>query len=182
MWTLIGDQLQGRHVAAHTGVYGNEIADLLAKAVCQGAEHPRTPSLSLSLWMHGEPPLIEWAWTMVDTTNRSDDLPHFQDGHLQWTPWTPATSAVDWLPRVHTTEVNDSTVLAFDWKFASYNVGSIKEPARVAYLRQQLQHCGYHITGLQESRCSYSEVIDTCKCGNWGVRIVDCYNGALSEY
>ena len=161
LWTVIGDNLRGHHVPAHTGVYGNEIVDLLAKAICQGTEPPRIPGVSLSTWMHGDPPLIEWAWAMVDPMHRLEAVPYYKDGFLQWTNWKPAEKYFDWLPRITEPAFSTEATHSFNWKFIGYNVGSIKETARVPFLRQQLRFFNIHVAGLQETRSSYSEVVDT---------------------
>ena len=65
LWTLMErDTLHLQYIPAHAGHFGNEIADLLAKAICALEEPHRLPEVNIAKWMHGTPPLIEWAWTM----------------------------------------------------------------------------------------------------------------------
>ena len=111
--------------------------------------------------MHGEPPLIEWAWTMVDFIHRAPEVPHFKDGYLTWNSWMPATTYFDRLPGVYNIETTPGTSTTFHWRLLSYNVGSFKDKARVPYLRQQLDHYGVLLSGLQETRKNYGEIFDS---------------------
>ena len=85
----------------------------------------------------------------------------FKDGFLAWNSWTPADTYFDWLPSVHNIETIPNTSTTFHWKMLSYNVGSLKDKARVPYLRQQLDHYGIILSGLQETRTNYDETFDS---------------------
>ena len=138
--TLIGDNLQARHIKAHSGRAGNELADLLAKHVREHPHHARVPQINLSRWMHGEPPLIEWAWAYIETekfhfsptstyAGRTGSLLNHNDNGYR-------TST----PRTRRSRPLQSTCI---------------------YLRGQLHQHGVHLAGLQETRTSMDNIPDS---------------------
>ena len=118
------------------------------------------PAINLARWMHGEPPLIEWAWTMSDFDHRFGAVPTFYQEHLHWRHWGPPSTSLPWLPRIsHHNLQEKATELHI--KYATYNVSSLKEPAAAAFLRSQLQYHHIQIAGLQETRAKYDDVPDS---------------------
>lgn len=90
LWTMVRDEaLHAQHIKAHAGHAGNELADLVAKKVRDDPKVTRVPDINLARWMHGEPPLIEWAWVMTDFDHRHGDVPDFYQQHIHWRHWTP---------------------------------------------------------------------------------------------
>ena len=162
LWTLIGDtQMKASHIKAHAGHAGNELADLLAKTVRDQPQHARIPDTQLGLWMHGEPPLIEWAWAMIDPTHRGDEVPNFYQEQLHWTHWKPPQNDLDWLPNMPTIPDKTTPTLDFSLNLATYNVSTLKEPAAAAFLRSQLQYFHLHVVGLQETRTHENDIPDS---------------------
>ena len=158
---MTDDYLQIQYIQAHAGHPGNEIADLLAKAVCGMHEPGRLPNVSVAKWMHGNPPLIEWSWTMVDNLHRDGQVPRYEHGHYRWTMWKPPDPDLQWLPSIPLPKQCSDVALQLHLTFVTYNVGSLKEAAKSAYLRQQMQFFNIAIAGLQETRVSYDDVPDS---------------------
>ena len=154
------ESLFAHHVPAHAGHAGNELADLLAKHVREQPWNQRCPAINLARWMHGEPPLIEWAWTMSDFDHRFGMVPTFYQQHLHWRHWTPPSTSLQWLPQVPQHHMQEKAS-ELHLKFATYNVSSIKETAAATFLRSQLQYYNIHVAGLQETRAKYDDVPDS---------------------
>ena len=162
LWTLVGDQqMKASHIKAHAGHAGNELADLLAKTVRDKPHLSRIPDVQLGLWMHGEPPLIEWAWAMIDPIHRGDAVPDFYQDQLHWTHWKPPQSDLEWLPNNPTPPLQTPSSLEFSLNLATYNVSTLKEPSAAAFLRSQLQYFQMHIVGLQETRAGENDIPDS---------------------
>ena len=63
LWSIRqGDSLYTSHIKGHSGHYGNELADTIAKAVRTGRLQGRKPDVNLAHWFHGTNPHILWAW------------------------------------------------------------------------------------------------------------------------
>ena len=63
LWSIRqGKDIDITHVKGHTGQYGNELADTLAKAVRTGQLTPKKPDVNVAHWFHGTYPSILWAW------------------------------------------------------------------------------------------------------------------------
>ena len=162
LWTLMErDTLNLQYIPAHAGHFGNEIADLLAKAICALEEPHRLPEVNIAKWMHGTPPLIEWAWTMVDPLHRAGQVPTFTREALHWEHWQPPSEHLDWLPSIPQRTDTPQQTTHLQFTMASYNVGSLKEPAKAAYLRQQMQFYNIAVASLQETRASFDDVPDS---------------------
>ena len=162
LWTLMTDEYVAiKHVQAHSGYAGNEIVDLIAKKICAKQEDSRTPAISLAKWMHGHPPLIEWAWTMVDNLYRDGEVPRYEDRHFKWTMWRRPDMQLQWLPNIPAANCVTKDTSQLCCTIASYNVGSLKEAAKSAYLRQQLQFYKIAIAALQETRVAYEDAPDS---------------------
>ena len=162
LWTLMTDEyVDIKHVQAHAGYAGNEIVDLIAKKICARQEDARTPSISLAKWMHGHPPLIEWAWTMVDNLYRDGEVPRYEDRHFKWTMWRRPDMQLQWLPNIPPANCVTKDTSQLCCTIAGYNVGSLKEAAKSAYLRQQLQFYKIAIAALQETRVAYEDAPDS---------------------
>ena len=162
LWTLMTDEyVDIKHVQAHAGYAGNEIVDLIAKKICARQEEARIPSISLAKWMHGHPPLIEWAWSMVDNLYRDGEVPRYEDRHFKWTMWRRPDTQLQWLPNIPTVSCVTKDTSQLCCTIASYNVGSLKEAAKSAYLRQQLQFYKIAIAALQETRVAYEDAPDS---------------------
>ena len=161
LWTLIGDnQLHASHIKAHAGHAANELADLLAKHVRIHPEDSRIPDINLAYWMHGEPPLIEWAWAMVDTDHRDGSVPRFHDQQFTWTHWQKASNDEPWLPQAEQPQTSpDETKLHM--KIATYNVATLKQTSAAAILRAQLHEKQIQVAGLQETRATYDDIPDS---------------------
>ena len=161
--TMLGHcNLTLTHVKGYTGDPGNELVDCLANGVRDGTIPPRFPTLNLAKWFHGTVPAITWAWCEFDGDYRPDTTMHYQDGAFRWYPPNPPSPDLEWLPYLSkVTSTSDGSHIQLELCIGSYNVGSIKEAGRAAYLRDQAQHRGYHILGLQETRSTIDDPGDS---------------------
>ena len=149
--TRQGQDLDIRHVPGHTGNYGNELVDILAKSIRKHDIEPRVPTLNMSHWFHGTYPNILWAWLPFDTDRRCEDTLQYSMDKLCWTSLDAPNYGLDWLADSQP-DVDDTLYVSLQLRLGSYNAGSIKEAGRTALLREQAQYYGFHALGLQETR------------------------------
>ena len=161
LWTLIGDkQLHATHIKAHAGHAANELADLLAKHVRIHPEDSRTPEINLAHWMHGEPPLIEWAWAMIDPDHREGAVSSFQGQHFIWTHWQKANNDEPWLQQAEKPQTT-SQETKLHMTILTYNVATLKQTSAAAMLRAQLHDKKIQVAGLQETRATHDDIPDS---------------------
>ena len=149
-------ELRCRHVKSHSGILGNELVDAVANAIRNGDLQPRPPPRHYATWMHGDPPQILRAHSLLDHYFRRDLPPIHGDAWIYEAPTVPSTSPC-WLqtgepvPHEH----------MFCMKIASYNTNTLRHVGAVATLRQQCQQHGLHVIGLQETRTPDATTFDT---------------------
>ena len=130
------DHLQCAHVKAHSGHPGNEMADSIAVTIRRHPDRARPPPISVAKWYQGEPPTIEWLWATFDPAVRPHQVPDYEDGYLRWTD-VDKEKYVPWLQIENADNSKGPTEMHLTFTMASFNVSTLKQPARAAYLRRQ---------------------------------------------
>lgn len=162
----------GRHVKAHDGILGNEIANFLAqfartKQVCAGAS-----KVALGNYVVGDRMPLEWLWTRhIPISDNVMAYPAFQDGLLSAESLIPTNTVEEALPKLLTSNAAvDSCILHSDFGLATYNVGTVNMTDEVPYdgalrsheyLRQQAHSHGIDCLFLQETRARTSNMISS---------------------
>ena len=85
-------ELRCRHVKSHSGILGNELVDAVANAIRNGDLQPRPPPRHYATWMHGDPPQILRAHSLLDHYFRRDLPPIHGDAWIYEAPTVPSTS------------------------------------------------------------------------------------------
>ena len=161
VWHLrhnLGKDTLTNHIKGHSGQFGNELADTIAKSVRTGRMSPWKPCVNLAHWYHGSHPNILWAWLPFDIDHRPTSLPTYIDNAFCGTGLTPPSDDLEWL-RIPHIAMNEANECWFQLRIASYNVSSIREAGRAAALREQAEFQGINVLGLQETR---TELTDPC--------------------
>ena len=156
-----GRDLCIHHIRGHQGNYGNEFVDVLANAIRKGSLEPRVPNINLSHWFHGTTPNIVFAWLPFDTDRRAEETLQYQRGKLCWTPLNLPKPELQWLQTSKVKSEDKDHHYTLRLRIGSYNVGSIKESGRTALLREQAEHYGFHAIGLQETRSSIDDPVQS---------------------
>ena len=158
VWHNLGKDTLTNHIKGHSGQFGNELADTIAKSVRTGRMSPWKPCVNLAHWYHGSHPNILWAWLPFDSDHRPTSLPTYIDNAFCGTGLTPPSDDLEWL-RIPHIAMNEANECWFQLRIASYNVSSIREAGRAAALREQAEFQGINVLGLQETR---TELTDPC--------------------
>ena len=156
-----GRDLCIHHIRGHQGNYGNELVDVLANAIRKGSLESRVPNINISHWFHGTTPNIVFAWLPFDTDRRAEETLQFQRGKLCWTPLNLPKPELQWLKTSKVKRDDQHQHYTLRLRIGSYNVGSIKEKGRTALLREQAEHFGFHALGLQETRTSIDDPVQS---------------------
>ena len=152
-----GNGITFQHVHSHTGNYGNELADSLAKAAS-------TEGLSLAANFAGLNVLrnngsLSWAWWNVSGHSQSGQLPGLSDagvslpdGHQPLSRFH-GCATVPGVP-LPVCDSRHSFELDATWTgtFATYNANSLKKEADRQCLDRRLHKQGVHVAGVQEAR------------------------------
>ena len=154
-WT--DDRQEWQHIKAHNGHPGNEMADSLAVAIRKDETKAGAPP---AVWYHGDTPAIEWAWATMDHYVRPGQVPDFYGGSLHWDDVRQA-EYIPWLHLPTQVEPHRDNQTQVDFMMVSYNVSTLKQPARAANLRQQFHHYGIMLAGLQETRTKEDDIPDS---------------------
>ena len=161
LWSIRqGDSLYTSHIKGHSGHYGNELADTIAKAVRTGRLQGRKPDVNLAHWFHGTNPHILWAWMPFDIDHKATSMPVFANKVISGQGLSAPDPSLSWLPTVYRAPQDDH----IGWlcmKVGTYNVSSIKEMGRAALLREQAEYHGFHVIGLQETRTVLDDPCDS---------------------
>ena len=160
LWTFLKSDLTLEHVKGHAGHFGNELSDVIAGAIRTGILEPRVPKVNLARWYHGTNPAICWAWTQIDAEARQGQVMACQEGWLQWQQVDEPDIALGWTTwRQQTTDTLQTYELALS--VTTYNVGTLKDNSRAAFLREQAEWMGLNVLGLQETRNAYDNPGDS---------------------
>lgn len=155
-----GDHLQCTHVKAHSGHPGNEMADSIAVTIRRRPDRARPPPISVAKWYQGEPPTIEWLWATFDPHVRPHQVPDYEDGYLRWTD-VDKEKYIPWLQIESADNSQGPTEMHLTFTMASFNVSTLKQPARAAYLRRQFTDRRIVFAGLQETRAGENDIPDS---------------------
>ena len=150
------DHLHCRHVKSHTGILGNELADLVANALRAGELEARRPPRHYATWMQGDPPRITRAFMLLDDSLRND-VPKLHGPILHYGPPELPTSGTKWLEGTRYLDLSEATRI----KVVSYNANTLRHPGAVAMLREQCAAQKVNIIGIQETRTQEACTYDT---------------------
>ena len=154
------------HVKAHSSQPANDIVDALAKWLVitdTSTKHRVLPDWR-PLFTHSDPTLT-WAWWIAKALLQDTTLPPLVNGHHAWTLQDPRHGGTK-IQQIEQTTPFSPHETTFDLKCATFNVLSLNAyeqnnatgdnvvAGSAALLRQQFQHGGYHLVGLQETRAS----------------------------
>ena len=160
LWTFLKSDLTLEHVKGHSGHFGNELSDVIAGAIRAGILEPRVPKVNLARWYHGKDPAICWAWAQIDAEARQGQVMSCKEGWLQWQPIDEPDPNLGWTTwRQRNTDSLQTYELALS--VATYNVGTLKDNSRAAFLREQAEWLGLNVLGLQETRNAYDNPGDS---------------------
>ena len=180
---------EGHHVKAHTGVFGNEIANLLAQHARLKFDSFGVLDVDLSPYTVGDRMPIEslWIFGVMDDFGGSH-WPSRQGNQVTCPNSTTTPTISSSLP----TTIWDDTqwqqkLRSCEVGFATYNVGTLAERhdrherlGAHEYLREQCISHGITVLFLQETRARHSAVVESgshvrlvsqCHDGNGGTEI-----------
>ena len=163
------------HIAGHSGLARNELADALANFGADGHMGLAPFQLDLGLWFHGQTDGFAWAPLAFLCKEAPSCLPEFKDGLIEWTTGIPSFSqdpleAVrPFMPaRVFSPEATLQVDSRLRLRFVSYNALSLVEAGsqalrarapglygavgRVGLLTECLHRHGVLFAGIQEAR------------------------------
>ena len=160
-----------KHVKAHSGTLGNEIADALAKVAFQEqVSCGAFDSVNYMPYIIGPNPMVQWLWLTFRDLNPMQGLPCGVD-KIETLPSTPTVIALDKaFPKATVEKFAPSiagTAKTFQLCIVSYNVCTLQQkqgsslPSFIVYLREQLQSHEAHVTCLQETRAKQSVVFES---------------------
>ena len=90
----------GRHVKAHDGILGNEVANFLAQYARTKQVNAGTSQVVLGPYAVGDRMPLEWLWTKhIPISDNVTAYPDFQDGMLSAAPLAPTKTVEEALPR-----------------------------------------------------------------------------------
>ena len=155
------------HVRGHTGVFGNELADAIAKfafstqSSCGGFQH-----IEYLPYLVGPRCSIQWLWFIASGISAPPDLPIAEDGTFSCVQPQKIDAPTDKFPTISVPEVQGE-VIHFQLGILTYNVGTLGNGTKAThmwqpvYLRDQLQAHQAHIVCLQETRARESTLIES---------------------
>ena len=152
-----------RHVRAHKGVHGNELADVLAKCGRFMDKPVGFPIIDFGEAISQQPLSIEWLWLALKATE-STILPDCYGNSLKFSTNCTKASWSRSFPEELISQRTEGVLLkkSFEIGLLTYNVQSIQADAKPfrlgvhALLREQLQSHAIHLAFLQETRSKQS--------------------------
>ena len=159
-WTCLREKLSLSHIKGHSGHFGNELADAVAGNLRTGNLMERIPAICLSKWYHGSSPAILWAWAQLDADARPGQVMTCDKGELYWQHTDLPSEQLRW-DSWRSRDTEESQHQQLHLLIASYNVGSLNDTNRCAFLREQAEWAGVHVLGLQETRARYESPGDS---------------------
>lgn len=114
--------LDTQHVKAHTGVIGNEVADLIARKIRLGELRPRGPPIQHPAWYHGTPPKILNAWVLWEGQSRPPHFPPMSGQRLIPTEPDIPAAMPKWIELPHSAEAAGNVHL----RCATFNVHTLR--------------------------------------------------------
>ena len=189
----IGCEHRYEHCKAHSLQPCNELTDALARFSCENDPTPQEvePSIHWGSLFHATDNRLSWAWWNMSYFV-GDEYPTKCGDTLSISHPTNGVADLK-LGTIHKPRETSGQSIFFDLRVGSYNTmtlhskqddGSINiESTRAAMLRKQLSIHGYHIIGLQETRCNLQTVFssddytrftsgaDEERPGHWGCEL-----------
>eukprot|EP00434_Breviolum_minutum_P046449 symbB.v1.2.042020.t1/scaffold9048.1/size4334/1 len=160
----------GHHVKAHVGIFGNEVANLLAQRARIVPESFGSVDVDLSQTTQGDRMLLEHVW--LDCVRHQDDVeawPIVSEDTLRCDKPSTAPTVESSLPRSLWDADRSTTKLrTLEIGFATYNVGTLMEASdrterlqAQEYLRSQATAHGLDVLFLQETRAKKDAVVES---------------------
>ena len=165
-WTEPFGSLNWEHVKVHSGIFGNELADGLARYATDTQQEFNLAARPDYLpYVTGPKLSIEHFWLYFTGMNSSRELPAFEEGKLRVVRISPLPGGRVPVPE-QMLQMQSSDLESRDRKvnlfLCSYNVGTLapREPGvKIQYLREQLDAHGVTLAFLQETRTRTSQMV-----------------------
>ena len=154
------DRYQVRHVRAHQGHMGNELADFIAGGIRQGLLAPRIIPRHYAEWFHGTPPRILQAGLVMDFVIMPSVMPDLNGTEISFPAGQQPISPPPWLPQLPTMD-KENAVLSQSLLMATFNVHTLRTKGGIAYMRAQLKQKRIFLIGLQETRTPQEACFDS---------------------
>ena len=176
----------GRHVKAHTGVLGNEVANFLAQYGRTSQQVCGISQIDLGTFLTGDRMPLEWLWMqLVPQSPLDESYPAISPGTLTAKGLTIDPEVDKVFPaQLKEKAQSDSKLTYANFFVATYNVGSLQRSrcqddhtglCPQEYLRRQAQSHGISCLMLQETRARTSGMI----LSDTHIRLVAaCQNGS----
>ena len=160
----------GRHVKAHTGVLGNEVANFLANYGRTSQQVCGISQIDLGTFLTGDRMPLEWLWMqLVPQSHLDESYPAISPGTLTAKGLTTDPDVDKVFPaQLKEKAQSDSKLTYANFFVATYNVGSLQRTrgqddhtgmCPQEYLRRQAQSHGISCLMLQETRARTSGMI-----------------------
>ena len=164
-----GACIRYEHTKAHSNQPSNDLMDALAK-YCGSDDVTGQDLTRFGVdWkplFQAQSNLLEWGWWIIASFSGQQGLPCFQGDAARWTFSIDASDGEGITP-IENQDCSNTEETSFHLKIATFNVLSLMKqhedgepvgPVRASLLRSQLEHAGYHVIGLQETRGSRQAV------------------------
>lgn len=161
--TYLPGRVRWEHVKAHSGVLGNEIADVCAKhAILHEIEDVSV--IDYTSLVSGRRKAIEMLWWFFSGFDETGSLPECHGGWLQIKPMEDTTGPQ--LPPRFVKEQEATVMRMVKLRLAAvtYNVSSLQQKKGsyfISYLRSQADACEYETVFLQETRSRASQLVQS---------------------
>lgn len=152
------------HVKGHSGVLGNELADVLAKNSFLTQTHCREmPRPDYVPYLFGARMPVEVLWIFFDQLRAKPTFPCVEDNHLVLPPMEVRSGVDGRLPGgLLTKEDNAVKAKKFRLFAVTYNVASLdqrRKPFAAQYLREQAEAHEVDLLFVQESRSRQTQMV-----------------------
>ena len=153
-----------QHVKGHSGVLGNELADVLAKHSFSNQKHCREmPRPDYVPYLFGARMPVEVLWIFFDQLRKDPIFPQVEDNQLVLPPLDPGAGVDRRLPAGLLIGAERAVKARTFRLFAvTYNVASLdqrRKPFAAQYLREQAEAHGVDLLFVQESRSRQTNLI-----------------------
>ena len=150
-----------QHVKAHTGDFGNELADALAKTAI-GQQLEDDTHVDYVPYLMGKRKPIETLWWHFEAISHNGQYPELE-GCCQMLPPLARSQnpELDWVKHIDKQDDGVHRYKKLQLSAITYNVSSLQQNKGsyfVSYLRTQADTCEYDIVFLQETRSKQSQL------------------------
>ena len=180
-----------RHIPAHQGHLGNEIADAIAKYTFrQQSDSGISKHIDYLPYLFGQRPPIQWLWYYFRSFDVHDDFPEHAVASIPPAPPKQPLALDKTVPQKviqRTSHPMSTSVRTAKFRFMSFNAGTLNEADGKAkryivpiYLREQLIAHNADILFLQETRAhtscmlessTHTRIISAAEAGQGGIEI-----------